>query len=73
MYLFEQVKDDMAYMLNTESDWVTSEGMSYGIMIAAQVGPVPLFHFSFSRYFRDRATSGNDSSTQCYLVLSSIE
>lgn len=44
--MFEQVKDDMAYMLNTESDWVTSEGMSYGIMIAAQVGP-----FSCARYF----------------------
>lgn len=50
-YLLAQVKDDMAYMLNTESDWVTSEGMSYGIMIAAQVGPNPPFFTMFSNYF----------------------
>lgn len=32
-----QVKNGMAYVMNTEGDFVTSEGMSYGMMITAQV------------------------------------
>lgn len=33
----------MAYIMNTESGWVTSEGMSYGMMIAVQFNQKDFF------------------------------
>lgn len=36
-----QLDDGSAHVLNTESGYVTSEGMSYGMMIAAQVSRCP--------------------------------
>jgi oligosaccharide reducing-end xylanase len=35
--------DKMGYVMNTESGWVTSEAMSYGMMIAVQFNQKDVF------------------------------
>lgn len=52
-----QVKNGMAYVMNTEGDFVTSEGMSYGMMITAQVKDAQLYRLQLATTSRSCAVS----------------